>query len=520
VTTADPALRIGKHQIPVVLPLLSDARLHTAGVVMTIHVLGQVALDFSVSVPQIASAILTAAAIEVAISFHRTGAIVWPASAMLTGSGVGLIMRAIGTEPGDHWTWHRWYLFAAVAGGSLLTKYAIRWHGTHLFNPSNLGLVAAFLVLGSERIEPLPFRWDDFGPPMFTAYTVIIAGGVLITLRLRLLEMAAACWVVLVAGLGVQAGAGHCVNVPWSDVASCDADLWWVITTSPEVLVFLFFMLTDPRTVPAGRGQRVMFAVAVGALAAALISPQRTEFGAKVALLGALTLATAARPIVVAVSTRAAQPFARARPDTAGVIVGACVPVLLVVWVGMIVAASSGARTAPLAPVSAAALPPLDTIEWIEPAHLPDVSVDDRAMSFEPTLGSARARQTLVVGLMRALAGEAQAARGRHPDLLRAVDHGRRLSDQRDLIVAAAGSAVEVTEYTFDSARLTVAHPPGQGGALLAVEAIGTSTTELCDQDGEVLDVAEPEPFHQIFAIRMARDGRLLIADVLQPGSR
>ena len=42
-----------------------------------------------------------------------------------------------------------WYLFAGVAALSLLTKYVIRYRGSHLFNPSNLGLVVAFLVLGS-----------------------------------------------------------------------------------------------------------------------------------------------------------------------------------------------------------------------------------------------------------------------------------------------------------------------------------------------------------------------------------
>ena len=28
---------------------------------------------------------------------------------------------------------------------------------------------------------------------------------------------------------------------------------WWVLVTSPEILVFLFFMITDPKTIPKGR---------------------------------------------------------------------------------------------------------------------------------------------------------------------------------------------------------------------------------------------------------------------------
>ena len=122
-------MRVGGRDYPVVLPKLNDARLHTAGVVMTIHVLGQTALDFAVSVPQIAVAILTAAVIEVVLTAIRSQRIVWPTSAMLTGSGVALIMRVNGTTSADHWTFDRWYLFEIVAAASLATKYAIRFRG-------------------------------------------------------------------------------------------------------------------------------------------------------------------------------------------------------------------------------------------------------------------------------------------------------------------------------------------------------------------------------------------------------
>ena len=31
------------------------------------------------------------------------------------------------------------------------------------------------------------------------------------------------------------------------------AEFWWLLVSSPEILVFLFFMITDPRTIPASR---------------------------------------------------------------------------------------------------------------------------------------------------------------------------------------------------------------------------------------------------------------------------
>ena len=71
-----------------------------------------------------------------------------------------------------------------------------------------------------------------------------------------------------------------------------------MLLTSPEVLVFLFFMLTDPKTTPRGQRDRVVYAVSVGLLAALLIAPTTSEWATKVALLGALTIVCAARPLL------------------------------------------------------------------------------------------------------------------------------------------------------------------------------------------------------------------------------
>ncbi len=181
------SLTLGTTTYPVMLPSIRDPRLHVAAVIITIHVLGQVTLNFQVSVPQILAAILTCAIIEVAVTFRARRSFVWPASAMLTGSGVALILRVPDTPPGDHWSTHAWYVFAGVAAFSLATKYVIRYRGSHLFNPSNLGLVVAFLVLGSTRVEPLDFWWGPLDAGMLVAYAVIIIGGLLITARLG-------CW--------------------------------------------------------------------------------------------------------------------------------------------------------------------------------------------------------------------------------------------------------------------------------------------------------------------------------------
>ena len=180
-------LTLGGATYPLFLPSIRDPRLHVAAVIITVHVLGQVGLQFWVSVPQILAAILTCAILEVVITFRQSRAFVWPASAMLTGSGVALILRVVGTPPGDPWSTYAWPVFAIVAGLSLLSKYVIRYQGSHVFNPSNIGLVIAFIVLGSTRVEPLDFWWAPLNLPMIAAYAVILVGGLLITRRLRLL---------------------------------------------------------------------------------------------------------------------------------------------------------------------------------------------------------------------------------------------------------------------------------------------------------------------------------------------
>ena len=88
-------------------------------------------------------------------------------------------------RPASRGTSDFWWVFAGVAGFSLLTKYVIRYRGSHVFNPSNFGLVVAFIVLGSTRVEPLDFWWGPVDPALLAAYAAIIGGGLLITRRLH-----------------------------------------------------------------------------------------------------------------------------------------------------------------------------------------------------------------------------------------------------------------------------------------------------------------------------------------------
>src|SRR3954454_13496217 len=154
------AVAIRGTTYPIVLPKLRDPRLHLAATITSLQVLGQVAFDFRLSIAQILVSLGTCAVLEVGITLRQQRVLMWPASALLTGNGVAFILRVPGTEHGDWWSLRGWYIFAGAAALSLLSKHLIRVRGRHIFNPSNLGLVAFFLVLGSSRAEPLDFWWS------------------------------------------------------------------------------------------------------------------------------------------------------------------------------------------------------------------------------------------------------------------------------------------------------------------------------------------------------------------------
>ena len=52
------------------------------------------------------------------------------------------------------------------------------------------------------------------------------------------------------AVIAVLALSGRCFVAIWSVAPVCGGDYWFDICTSPELLIFAFFMMTDPKTAP------------------------------------------------------------------------------------------------------------------------------------------------------------------------------------------------------------------------------------------------------------------------------
>ena len=529
---AEPAgrtVRAFGRTYPFVAPNIRDPRLHLAAVIISIHVLGQIGLGFRVSVPQILVAILVCAVIEDGWTLSKTGTVVWPASAMLTGSGVALILRLSDMQSNDHWSWRGWYVFALVAGLSLLTKYVIRYRGSHIFNPSNVGLVAAFLLLGSARIEPLDFWWAPFDGWMIAAYLIILVGGLLITARLHLLGMSAAFWLTLAAGIGILAASGHCMTARWSFEPVCGAHFWWVIVFSPEILIFLFFMITDPKTTPAGRVARIAFGAAVALVCTLLIAPQTTEFGAKVALLSGLVVLCVARlffdkllpapgserdrlpAYLVGLGRRGHGYLAPGRALARGAIAGAAVVLLGTA----VVAAGAPAREAFVATSGSAATdPPAEPLldVHVEPSTLPPVTVDPEVVH-RGDLTQAEV-QAIALTLAENLEVEARALRRGEKSLLSSVDNGQRLTtlERRVDDVNETGRA-DVPHYTFDELHVVLVQPEGQAGLSLGFQAGGSVEAVTYGVDGKEAGRTS-SPFSRTFVLSRPTGDRWLLVEV------
>ncbi len=311
--SASPALATGTRQlalgawrVPVVLPSRHDPRLKVSAVIITLQVLGQTVLNFKVSIAQILVSIAVCAIIDMGVVFRREHLLAWPASGLLTGNGVAFILRASGTQHGDWWSLNGIEYFVLAAVASMAIKHLIRPGGRHVFNPSNVGLVLVLLVIGPAHVFPQYLYWGAIGIPVGLALAVTVLGAAWILRTIRMLPMAASFLATFISLIAVFAVAGRSFIAIWHDGTITGASYWLHICTSPELFIFVFFMMSDPQTAPKHPLGRIIYGAATAVVAAALVLPQTTEFGIKLAILSGLTVVCALVPLIELAARRVA----------------------------------------------------------------------------------------------------------------------------------------------------------------------------------------------------------------------
>lgn len=522
---AGRAVSIRGRRYPVLLPRLGDPRLHVAATIVTVQVLGQVVLGFDVSIAQILIAIGTAAVLELAIVARTARVIAWPASALLTGNGVALILRVPGTEHGDWWSTRGWPIFVAASGISVLSKYAIRVGGRHLFNPSNFGLVVVFLTFGAAHADPQDLWWGPWRPGLVATIVVIAVGGLSLSWRLRLFPVALTFWGTFAVGIGILAAGGHAITARWHVGPLVGWDYWLVYVTSPEIVIFVFFMITDPKTAPLGRAPRAVYAFAVAVLASFLAGLQTTEYATKVSLLAALTVVCAFRPLLERWfrAERMTSPAAdrwlrrtgpaatpgRVRPTLLGVAALVVVALGSSVLVAAAGRSTSGAVVDQLPDVRLADAGERPAVD-LPPGAVPTFTVDDDLAAVEGATQPGD-EQAIARDLVEDLAIEADAVRLGDPELAATASFGARLDETLGRIAAQADGAVSATTVALDEGRVVLLRDPvsPQARPQLGVAASGTVTEVSMDASGRVTD-QRSGPFEGVFLLTKVGDHHLL----------
>ena len=499
--------------------------MHVAALLLTLQVLGQTVLGFRLSVAQILACLATGALIEFVVAFFKDKAILWPASGLLTGNSAAFILRTPGTLHGQWWSTNGMWIFVGVVAVSMASKYLIRWRGRHVFNPSNLGLVIAFAALGPKLTEPQDLWWIPPGPWLIVTYAVLVVGGLLIAWELRLLglEIAFMAGFAAFTALALALVPDHCMVASWHVAPMCGRELWQILVTSPELLVFGLFMIPDPRTVPDGPVARVAFGIVVAILAVLLIGPTSLEFWTKTAILASLVFLCAGRfalarmlapvdeaegrmnalralgwsaPAIAGVTALAlaALPLS-AELSLHGVIPAPELPDGTRPTLSLVIGAGGpdvgtwavGAATRALPPGGGAAPASASARVWLVP-NLPPATVPANVTAFDSSINQSVANR-MVYAVVYDLMIESEARRTHDMSLAAQGATGDGLTEFTDVIKQDGSARFVQKTYSFDRVQLVLYLPKfsTQASRLVGISLHGTTTLTTRDSSGHVL---------------------------------
>src|SRR5262245_49865432 len=196
-------------------------------------------LDLEVRLPTavaiIGSALATQLACEIVAGRPRCD----PRSALISGLSLCLLLRTGSLDMA--------MLTAIVA---VVSKFTLRVQGKHVFNPTNFALVAMMLVTGAVWVSP-----GQWGSGAVFAFLLASAGGLVVNRAARADVTCAFLVSYATLLVGRSLWLGEPLAIPLHRLEN------------GALVLFSFFMISDPRTTPDSRAGRVVFAglVALGA---------------------------------------------------------------------------------------------------------------------------------------------------------------------------------------------------------------------------------------------------------------
>ena len=133
---------------------------------------------------------------------------------------------------------------------AIASKYIVRWRGKHIFNPTNFGIVVVIFATHGAWVSP-----GQWGSAIWSVFLMACLGGLVVNRAGR----ADVSLAVLVFYVGLLFGRalwlGDPVAIPLHQIQN------------GGLLIFAFFMISDPKTTPDSRLGRILFALLVVAFA-------------------------------------------------------------------------------------------------------------------------------------------------------------------------------------------------------------------------------------------------------------
>jgi enediyne biosynthesis protein E5 len=158
------------------------------------------------------------------------------ASAYITGISVGILIRSPAFWP-----------YALCSAISITSKYVVRWRGRHLWNPSNLGITVMLLLI-PEYVAALSIQWGN----SVWALLIVWVLGAGIVYRVKRFHITATYVLSFVALSFVRTMfTGHSFLAEVAPI------------TGPMYQLFIFFMITDPKTTVKPRWGQCLVAALV-----------------------------------------------------------------------------------------------------------------------------------------------------------------------------------------------------------------------------------------------------------------
>jgi len=215
-----------------------DPRIYQIAALAVLLTYGVTRLAFDVS----ATRILLTLAIATSTQFvcSRFARIPFdPKSAAISALSLSLLLRSNG-----------FFLIALAAVVAIASKFVLRWNGKHVFNPTCFAIV--LLLATTDRVWVSPGQWGNVA---FFGFLITCIGGLVVNRAARsdVTYAFIASWAL--ALFGRSAWLGEPMTIPLHRLES------------GALLLFTFFMISDPRTTPDSRAGRILFAalVALGA---------------------------------------------------------------------------------------------------------------------------------------------------------------------------------------------------------------------------------------------------------------